>query len=126
MRTGRRPPSSGVLLGLLAACCGLLLVLAPGVAAAHSAGGEPRPPASAGARTPLPSATEYAPPAAGHGARSAPAGRGPSEGPTEESSSEQDRRYVIGAVGVGLVLLVLLVRRKRGKASIVLRWRKRS
>ncbi|WP_019855457.1 hypothetical protein [Actinopolyspora mortivallis] len=43
-----------------------------------------------------------------------------------ENSSEGDRRYVIGAVGVGLVVLVLFVRRQRGKESMVTRWRKRS
>ncbi|PRW62428.1 hypothetical protein [Actinopolyspora mortivallis] len=43
-----------------------------------------------------------------------------------ENASEQDRRYVIGAVGVGLVVLVLFVRRQRGKESMVTRWRKRS
>lgn len=120
------PLSSGVLFGLLAACCGLLLVLVPGVAAAHPSDSGPRTSASAGARPPLSSAAGYVTPAAGHGARSTLASRGPAEDSTEESSSDQDRRYVIGAVGVGLILLVLLVRRKRGKQSIVLRWRKRS
>lgn len=117
-----RHPSLGVLFGLLVACCGLFLMLAPGVAAAYPSDSGPRTSVSAGARIPPSSATGYVTPAAGHDARSALANRGPAE----DSSSEQDRRYVIGAVGVGLILLVLLVRRKRGKSSIVLRWRKRS
>lgn len=125
MRPGR-PLAPGVLFGLLAACCGLLLMLAPGVATASSSESGPRPSASARAWTPPSSAAGQVTPEAGHGPPPAQAGRGPAEDSTGDSSAEQDRRYVVGAIGVGLVLLVLLVRRKRGKASIVLRWRKRS
>lgn len=46
--------------------------------------------------------------------------------PTDGSGAAQDRRYVIGALGVVLVAAVLLLRRKRGKQSFVVRWRKRS
>lgn len=47
------------------------------------------------------------------------------QAPSEEEAG-QDRRYVIGALGIGLVAGILLLRRKRGKQSFVLQWRKRS
>ncbi|ASU77557.1 hypothetical protein CDG81_03685 [Actinopolyspora erythraea] len=46
--------------------------------------------------------------------------------PSEGTEPGQDRRYVIGALGIGLVAGVLLIRRRRGKQSFVLQWRKRS
>lgn len=46
--------------------------------------------------------------------------------PSDDSDGGQDRRTVIGAFGVVLVAGVLLLRRKRGKQSLVVRWRKRS
>ncbi|SFT48190.1 hypothetical protein SAMN04487904_102414 [Actinopolyspora lacussalsi subsp. righensis] len=46
--------------------------------------------------------------------------------PSDDSEGEQDRRTVIGALGVVLVVGVLLLRRKRGKQSLMVRWRKRS
>ncbi|SFE28423.1 MYXO-CTERM domain-containing protein [Actinopolyspora alba] len=46
--------------------------------------------------------------------------------PSEESGGGQDSRTVIGALGVVLVVGVLLLRRKRGKQSLMVRWRKRS
>ncbi|MGJ7908779.1 hypothetical protein ACOQFL_20120 [Actinopolyspora sp. H202] len=54
--------------------------------------------------------------------------RAQSEGdsPSDNSEGGQDRRTVIGALGVVLVVGVLLLRRKRGKQSLVVRWRKRS
>ncbi len=97
-------------------CCGPLLTPAAGVAAVSASDSGSGPSASV---VRVSSATVRE-------SWSTSANSGPAEEPAGESSPGQNRRYVIGALGVGLILLVLLVRRRRGKASIVLRWRKRS
>lgn len=35
-----------------------------------------------------------------------------------------NRRWVIGGIGIGLILLIILLRRQRGKAPMAFRWRR--
>ncbi len=48
--------------------------------------------------------------------------------PAEESggSSNGGQRYVVGGLGAGLIVVVLVSRKLRGKSMIGIRWRKRS
>ncbi len=53
--------------------------------------------------------------------------RAPVTPPPEQprDSLTQEQRYVIGGIGAVVILLVLMLRRARGKAALGVRWRKR-
>lgn len=96
---------------LVSVVLGMLLGAAPAVASGDAGFATPSASAAVLAQTPTPEGTP--PPA-------------PSLEPEQsrDDLSEQ-QRYVIGGIGAVVILLVLVLRRARGKAPLGVRWRKR-